>query len=124
MRLFLLAAAAAMAAEPRVRLFLTESGAVQISGREVAITGPTTPENIEVMKQFQKLCPAVAITGDRAKADYIVRVDREPPSPVTPFVKGNKVAIFNRDADLIYSNSSRTLAPLVKGSCAAVLPKK
>jgi hypothetical protein len=103
---------------------LTESGAVQISGKNVAITGPTTPENIEVMKQFQKLCPDVAITGDRAKADYIVRVDREPPSPVTPFVKGNKVAIFDRDADLVYSNSSRKLAPVVKGACAAVLAKK
>ncbi|MBI2689523.1 MAG: hypothetical protein HYX27_24715 [Acidobacteria bacterium] len=116
----LVLAAAATSAEPKVRLFITESGALQISSHAMALTGPTSAENIEVMKAFQKHCPAVAITADREKADFIVRLDRETPSPVTPFVRGNKVAVFNRDADLIYSSSSRTLAPAVKGACAAV----
>ncbi|MBL8238730.1 MAG: hypothetical protein JNM66_15000 [Bryobacterales bacterium] len=112
MRLFLLALPVlVIAAEPKPRVFVTESGAL-------AFTGPTTSENIEVMKAFQRHCPSVAITSDRDKADFVVRLDREGPSPVTPFVKGNKVAVFNRDADLVYTNSSRTLAPSVKGACA------
>jgi len=109
-----------MAAERKPRIYITESGAIQISGPSMALTGPTSPENIEVMKSFQRHCPTVTVTADREKADFIVRLDRESPSSVTPFVRGNKVAVFNREADLIYSHSSRLLAPAVKGACAAV----
>ncbi|MFN0106768.1 MAG: hypothetical protein ACKV2U_32325 [Bryobacteraceae bacterium] len=115
---------AVSAAEPKPRLFITESGAIQITGKSMALTGPASSENIEVMKAFQRYCPAVAVTSDRDKADFIVRLDRETPSPVTPFVRGNKVAVFNRDADLVYTHSSRTLAPAVKGACAAVTSKR
>lgn len=109
MRLFLLALPLlAMAVEPKPRIFITERGVIQISGGAMALTGPTSSENIEVMKACQRHCPQVAITSDRDKADYVVQLDREGPSPVTPFVKGNKVAVFNRDADLVHSDSSRT----------------
>lgn len=118
---FLLCAVAGLtAAEPKVRIFVTESGAMLVSGHSMSFTGPTSSENIEVMKAFQKYCPAVAVTADREKADFIVRLDREGPSPVTPFVRGNKVAVFNKDADLVFAQSNRTLAPVVKGACAAV----
>ena len=122
MKLILLGMAVltAVAAEPKARIFLTESGAVQISGKEMHFSGPTSSESIEVMRAFQRYCPEVAITNDKAKADFVVRLDREGPSPVTPFVRGNKAAVFNRDADLVYSQSSRTLAPAVKGVCGAV----
>ena len=109
-----------IAAETKPRIYITESGAIQISGPAMAVTGPTSSENIEVMKAFQRHCPAATVTADREKADFIVRLDRETPSPVTPFVRGNKVAVFNRNADLVYSHSSRLLAPAVKGACAAV----
>ena len=118
--ILLCAAAGLTAAEPKVRIFVTESGAMLVSGHSMSFTGPTSAENIEVMKAFQKYCPAVAVTADREKADYIVRLDREGPSPVTPFVRGNKVAVFNKDADLVFAQSNRTLAPVVKGACAAV----
>ena len=42
-----------------------------------------------------------------------MRLDREGPSPVTPFVRGNKVAVFNKEADLVFAQSNRTLAPVV-----------
>ena len=124
-RTLLLLLAVPLCAEPRPRVYITESAALQISGpsisgKTMALTGPTSSENIEVMKAFLKHCPAVTVTSDREKADFIVRLDREAPSPVTPFVRGNKVAVFNRDADLVYTNSSRLLAPPVKGACAAV----
>ena len=53
-----------------------------------------------------------------------MRLDREGPSPVTPFVRGNKVAVFNKEADLVFAQSNRTLAPVVKGARAAVMAKK
>jgi hypothetical protein len=111
-------------AEPKTRVFITESGALQFSVKSVEVSGPTSPENIEVMRAFLKYCPAVAVTGDKDKADYVIRLDRETPSPVTPFVRGNKVAVFNREADLIYSDSRRLLAPVVKGACAAILGRR
>ena len=58
---------------------------------------------------------------DRDKADYIVRFDRESPSPITPFVKGNKVAVFDRNDDLVFSDSTRYLSSAVKNTCSAVL---
>ena len=92
------------------RIYITESGAIQISGHSMSLTGPASSENIEVMKTFQRHCPTVTVTADREKADF--------------FVRGNKVAVFNRDADLVYSHSSRLLAPAVKGACAPVAARK
>ena len=111
-------------AETKPRVFITESGAIQISGKAIFLSGPTSSENIEVMKAFLRYCPAVTVTAEREKADYVVRLDRETPSPVTPFVRGNKVAVFNREADLVYTHSSRLLGPAVKGACAAIAARK
>ena len=106
--------------ETKPRVFITESGAIQISSKAIVLSGPVSSENIEVMKAFLRYCPGVTVTAERERADFVVRLDREAPSPVTPFVRGNKVAVFNRDADLVYSHSSRLLAPAVKGACGAV----
>ena len=121
----LLSVAAFAAANPRI--FITEGGAARLSGSAegevkgaLSYTGGTSSENVEVMKAFQRYCPDVAITSNRDKADFVVRLDREAPSPITPFVKSNKVAVFNRDEDLVFSDSTRLLPPAVKGACAAI----
>jgi hypothetical protein len=110
----------ASAAE-KPRMYLTESGVTEVSADNFNVRKGLSPETIEVMKSFQKECPGVTITGSREKADYIVRFDRDEPSPITPFVKGNKVAVFDRHDDLVYSGSARYLASAVKGTCSAVL---
>jgi hypothetical protein len=123
----LIAFGLAFAAE-KPRIFITESGAAVLKGEaavsnakgSLSFTGGTTPQNIEVMKAFAKICPGVAVTASREKADYVVRFDHEELSPVTPFTKGNKVAIFDRSDDLVYSNSTRTLGTSVKGACTAL----
>ncbi len=117
---------AAAAEKPRV--FITESDSLQLSGTaavgdtkgSLAVHGGTSRENIEVMKAFQRQCPAVVITSKRENADFVIRFDREEPSPITPFVHGNKVAIFDRNAELIHSNSTRLLKNAVKGACLAM----
>jgi hypothetical protein len=35
-------------------------------------------------------------------------------------VHGNKVAVFGKNEDLIYSNATRILSSAVKGACAAI----
>lgn len=117
------------AAAEKPRIFITESGATQLSGEasiddtkgKLNLMGGTSPQNVEVMKGFSKQCPGVTITSNRDKADFIVRFDRDEIGPVTPFVRGNKVAVFNKGEDLIYSNTSRFIAASVKGACDAIL---
>jgi hypothetical protein len=113
----------------KVRIFVTESGAVNASGEAevgqakgfLAFDGGVSPLNTEVMRLFLELCSdAVVVTGNREKADYVVRIDSESLSPTTPFVKGNKVAVFDRNEDLVYSNAHRLRKNAVKGTCAAL----
>jgi hypothetical protein len=82
--------------------------------------GGTSPQNVEVMKTFLARCPGVTITANRQKADYIVRLDHEGANPTMLFVRGNKVAVFTPDGDLLYSNSTRLLKNAVDGACKAV----
>ena len=109
MRLVFLFAAAGLTIYPaeKPRIYITESGVTEVTADNLIVRKGMSPENIEVMKAFQKHCPAVVITNSREKADYIMRFDRESPSPITPFIKGNKVAVFDKNEDLIYSDSAR-----------------
>jgi hypothetical protein len=125
----LLVLATISGAADKPHIFITESTAVQASGDaavadvkgSLALTGGTSPQNVEVIKAFAQRCPAVVVTANREKADYLVRLDHEAMNPTTPFTHGNKVAVFDGNEDLIYSNSSRLLGTVVKGACAAIM---
>jgi hypothetical protein len=54
------------------------------------------------------------VTADREKADFIVRLDHEGVNPTTPFVHGNKVAVFSKDLDLLFTTSTRLLGIVTK----------
>ena len=125
----LFAALAFASGKPRV--YITEGGSAQLTGKAdgevkgaLSYTGATSSENVEVMKTFQKRCPDVLITSNKEKADFVVRLDREGPSPMTPFVRGNKVAVFDKNGDLVFTDSTRLLPAAVKGACAAILAGK
>ena len=120
----LLVGVSCLAAADKPRIFLTESGVAEIESEAISVRKGISPESIEVMKGFGKHCPAVAITANREKADYVVRFDREGVNPTTPFVKGNKVAVFDRNEDLVFSTSGRFLGGVVKETCAAISAKR
>ena len=119
---------AAPASVQKPRIFITESLASQASADasagqvngSLAFTGGTSPQSVEVIKEFSRRCPGVIVTADRNKAEYVVRLDHDAISPTTPFVHGNKVAVFNKDEDLLYSNATRTLKSAVKDACTAI----
>lgn len=123
-----LSMSALTAAAQKPRVFITESTAPQASGDaavgdakgSLAFSGGTSPQSVEVMKAFVRYCPAVIVTANREKADYLVRLDHEALNPTTPFVHGNKVAVFNKNEDLLYSNSTRVLSSAVKDACGAI----
>ena len=121
---FAVPAVAFAADKPRV--FVTESQPIQVSAQRegdgrLEFSGGASRENVEVMKSFVALCPDVVVTSSRDKASYVVRLDHEPLNPFTLVSHGNKVAVFNKDQDLIYSGSTRLLKPAVKGACAAIV---
>jgi hypothetical protein len=128
----LVAAAFQAGAADKPRVYVTESQALQVAGDgsvgdakgSLLVSGGTSPQNVEVMRQFRLRCPEVVVTANREKADFLVRLDHEGPNPTTPFVRGNKVAIFDKNEDLVYSHSTRLLGNAVKGACAAIVGHK
>jgi hypothetical protein len=127
--LFTAGALASDTARPRV--FITESHPLQLAGEgsvgdaegTLTVTSGTTRENVEVMRNFSRYCPAVIVTANKDKADYVVRLDHEGANPSTPFVRGNKIAVFDKNEDLVFSHSTRFLSNAVKDVCKALTPK-
>src|SRR5262245_28075656 len=97
-------------AADKPRVYVTESQPIHVAGDASAgefkgwlmVAGGTTRENVQVMKTFLEACPGVVVTSNRDKADFVVRLDHEGANPSTLFVRGNKVAVFNKDEDLIF----------------------
>jgi hypothetical protein len=73
------------------------------------------------MKTFGERCP-VTITNNLEKADFIVTLDHEGGKGWAR--KDNKVVVFSKAGDMIYSGSTRSLGNGVKDACQAILGKK
>ena len=124
----LVAALPLTAAGEKPRIFLTESHPLQLSAEGSAqngkgvlsVSGGTSPQLTEVMKAFMRDCPGVAVTAAREKADYVVRFDHEEPNPFMFVSHGNKVAVFDRNDDLIHTVSTRKLSNAVRETCTAI----
>ena len=126
----LLAAVAALASDTaRVRIFIVGSQPLQLAGDaslgetegSVQLAGGNSKEYVEVMRNFMKHCPRVIVTNNRERADYVVRLEHEAANPGTLFERGNKVAIFNKEEDLIYTGSTHFLSSAVKDACRALM---
>jgi hypothetical protein len=125
----LMLAAAQNAAPAKIFVFLAGSEPERISGEAhlgetrgaLELTRSTPSYDIESMRTFTRQCPGVVMTTRRDKADVIIRVEREAPSPTTPFVKANKIAVFNLNDELVYATSARLLGNASKDACRAIL---
>lgn len=123
--------AAALNADPPVkpRVFLAGAEPERISGEALLgesrgaleLTRSTPSYDIESMRTFTRQCPGVVMTTRRDKADIIIRVERDDPNPTTPFVKANKIAVFNLDDELVYATRARLLSNACKDACRAIL---
>jgi len=70
------------------------------------------------MKTIGQRCPELAVTNDKTKADYVMLLDHEGGKGYAR--KRNKVAVFGRDGDMVYSGSTRSLGNSVQDACAAI----
>ena len=77
------------------------------------------PQTTEIMKTFNQRCPEVAVTNDVAKADFHVTLDHEGSKGYLH--RRNKIVVFNRDGDDIFTDSTRELGNSVKDACRAIL---
>ena len=108
------------------RIFVTDTNSVQVSADQqigqslVEANEGVSSLNLVIVSRFVELCPNVRGTGDPNKADYIVLVRRAGPRPYSPFVKGNHIAIFDPEEDLIYTTSASYVKKAVRNACGAL----
>lgn len=126
----LLACGLAAAEPPRkINVFLAGSEPERLSGEAVVgdrrgaleLTRTAPSYDIQSMQTLSRQCPGITITTRRDKADVILRIEREDTNPMTPFVKSNKVAVFNLDDELIYATRARLLGNAGKDACNAIM---
>ena len=135
-RLILLVIAVAMpvlwpqagGASGQVRVFVTESTSWSVEGSDAihegegigTLKGGAKPQTAEIMKTIGKRreCRGVVVTINRDRADYILILERLGGSDILS--KDNKMALFNRDGDMVASSSTRSLGNAVKNACVAI----
>ena len=73
---------------------------------------------------FAKHCPGVTVTRNRDSADYIVFFDRDGAGKAkTNLARADKIAVFSKNGDLVFSGKTRSVANSVKNACAALSKK-
>lgn len=113
-------------AAEKPRVFITDSKSWEMSGNAGGTAGSfgahssggARPQTAEIIKTFGERCPNVIVNNKQEKADYIVVLDHEGGKGL--ILHDNKVAVFNRSGDALFSRSTRSLGNSVKDSCDAV----
>jgi hypothetical protein len=92
------------------------SGSVSGSGFE---SGGARPQTAEIIKTFNQRCPKITITNNVQRADFAVTLDHEGGKGL--LAHRNKIVVFNREGDAIFSDSTRELGSSVTDACQAIL---
>ena len=117
-------------AQDKPRVYITDSdswessggfgggGLNGASGIAGGSSGGARPQTAEIMKTFGSRCPDVTVTINRERADYIVILQHEGGKEF--FSRDNKLALFDKEGDMIQSNSTRKLGNAVKDACSRI----
>jgi hypothetical protein len=119
-------AAICLAQPEKPRVFVSDSNSWQISGGFAAsrgsggggFSGGARPQTVEIIKTFGQRCQSVIVTMDKSKADYVVLFDREGGKGIV--LKHDKIAVFKKGGDALYSGSTRSVGNAVQDSCEAI----
>lgn len=130
----LLLCAGSCLAQEKPRVLITNSGSWFVAGGFAvsdgegggALAGGSVPQTVELIKQFTNKCPSIIVTSDRSKASYVVLFDRNTVKRAALGVYGSlakvdKIAIFKRNGDAVFSGSTRSVSNAVKDACAAIV---
>lgn len=125
--------ASAQQENKRPRIYIEESeswevesdpifGSVDKKGRGTisggATKGGAKPRTAETIKRFSQQCQGFIVTMYKEKADFIVLLEHEGGKDL--FNKDNKLAVFNKDGDLIASGSFSRPRKAVETACGAI----
>lgn len=88
-------------------------------------SGGSDPQTVEIIKNFMDKCPGVIVTQNRGNADYAVLFDREGGKRGTSGWNGllrkvDKMAVFRKNGDAVFSESTRSVGTTVKNACSAI----
>jgi hypothetical protein len=120
-------ASASLYSQGRLRVFVSDSSSWEMTGgfggshdgMGGVYKGGARPQTAEIIKTFGERCPTVTITSARERADFVVLLDHEGGKNL--ILRDNKVVIYNKEADVIYSSSTRSLGNAVKDACSAIM---
>jgi hypothetical protein len=100
-------------------VYTTPSGRVEGSWGGFGVTrGGARPQTAEIIKTVGQRCPELVVTDVPANADYALLLDHE--GGKHWWRHKNKVAVFDKDGDSIFSNSTLSLGGAVEGACQAI----
>jgi hypothetical protein len=118
----------------KTRVFVTDSQSWETRGGSSAggnrngwggsswMAGGARPQTAEIIKTLNERCPEMTVTNNLPKADFVLTLDHEGGKGL--MAHRNKVAVFNRDGDDVFSASTRELGNSVKDACTAMLNSK
>jgi hypothetical protein len=118
-----------------IRVYITDSQSWEIRGGWSSVghwgaqgggwagsgyqAGGARPQTAEIIKTFNQRCPEITVTNRVDNADFAVTLDHEGGKGLLR--RRNKMVIFNRNGDDIFSDSTRELGNSVKDGCDAIL---
>lgn len=76
--------------------------------------------NTEQVKNLNKACPSVTITGDPSKADYFIVWDVKTWQQTSWAGHQNEYTVYQKDGDLLGSGDAHTISGAAKGICKAL----
>jgi hypothetical protein len=82
------------------------------------MAGGARPQTAEIMKTFNQRCPEYTITNNRDRADFAVILDHEGGKGLVR--RRNKIVVFDREGDSVFTDSTRELGNSVKDACTAI----
>jgi hypothetical protein len=110
----------------KVRIYVADSQSWEMSGGWGASNGTggghesggARPQTAEIIKTFNQRCPEYTITNNKDKANYAAILDHEGGKGLVR--RRNTIAVFNREGDAIFSDSTRELGNSVEDACSAI----
>jgi hypothetical protein len=123
----LLSCTGALAQTQNPRIFVTDSKSWEIGAGAGGVDGTfgagggggARPQTAEIIKTFNQRCSNLVINNQREKADYVVLLDHEGGKSL--ILRDNKIAVFNRDGDAIFSRSTRSLGNAIQEACGVIV---
>ena len=120
-------------AQEKPRVFITDSQSWYVAGGFAvsdgtgggAMAGGSIPQTVELIENFGKQCPGVIVTIDKNTAAYVVlfernTVKRAAGGTIGLLSKVDKIAVFMRNGDVVYSGGTQFLRNAVNDACHAI----